>query len=205
MYATVPDINLTMAASDTYEALLKKIRTSNLNFRIEQSPFSAIISLKKSLVKDKTGQMLKPPLPDSALLQKVQSDNQNLSKKIDHLENIVKSINSDLENSVQDCESAYKTISKLQYELNTARLPEENIKKEEIDEIDEIEEIKVTNATLAEVNASLQKEISHLKVDLEQSNIEKSIHEDRKKEFEHQIENLKYKHQLLELNFIVFY
>ena len=156
MYATVPDINLTMAASDAYEALLKKIRTSNLNFRIEQSPFSAIISLKKSLVKDKTGQMLKPPLPDSALLQKVQSDNQNLSKKIDHLENIVKSINSDLENSVQDCESACKTISKLQYELNTARLPEENIKKEEIDEI---EEIKVTNATLAEVNASLQKEI----------------------------------------------
>ena len=34
-----------------------------------------------------------------------------------------------------------------------------------------------------------------MKVDLEQNNIEKSIHEDRKKELEHQIENLKYKHQ----------
>ena len=44
---------LAMVASNSFESILKKIRTSNLNFNMQLTPFSAVISLRKSFVKDK--------------------------------------------------------------------------------------------------------------------------------------------------------
>ena len=41
-----------MMASIAFDNILKEIQTSNLNFQLQVSPFSAQISLKKSLVKD---------------------------------------------------------------------------------------------------------------------------------------------------------
>ena len=41
--------------------ILDQIKSSNLNFQLSLSPFSAQISLKKSLVKDRSGNCLLPP------------------------------------------------------------------------------------------------------------------------------------------------
>ena len=113
-----------MAASETFDTLLKQVQTSNLNYRIEQSPFSAVISLKKSLLKDKSGNFLMPPQPDSVLLHQAKVDNHALVQKIYQLENVVNSIKNDYENVVLDCENAYKTISKLEHELESTRFKE---------------------------------------------------------------------------------
>jgi hypothetical protein len=55
------DKNPTMLASSTFDAIIKQIQTSHLNFHLQISPFSAIISLKKTLIKDKSGTFLLPP------------------------------------------------------------------------------------------------------------------------------------------------
>ena len=48
------DENLTMLATEAFDQILETIRTSCLNFQMQISPFSAVISLKKSLIKDKS-------------------------------------------------------------------------------------------------------------------------------------------------------
>ena len=52
-------------ASIAFDRILQEIQTSNLNFQLQISPFSAQISLKKSLVKDKDGSCRLPPSESS--------------------------------------------------------------------------------------------------------------------------------------------
>ena len=49
-----------MAASKTLEMILDQVKMSNLNFHIQHSPFSAIISIKSTFVKNKEGVSLNP-------------------------------------------------------------------------------------------------------------------------------------------------
>ena len=49
------ELNPTMTARKTFDSILQQIQFSNLNFRIELSPFAANIFLKKTPVKDKSG------------------------------------------------------------------------------------------------------------------------------------------------------
>ena len=50
-------------ASYTFDKILRDIQSSNLNFQMQVSPFSALISLKKSIVKEKDGSYRAPVLP----------------------------------------------------------------------------------------------------------------------------------------------
>ena len=52
--------NPEMLADQTFKNIIDGIQNSNLNFQLQVSPFSAFISLKKSLVKDKSGSYLQP-------------------------------------------------------------------------------------------------------------------------------------------------
>ena len=52
-----------MLASKAFDNLLQQIQTSSLNYQIQISPFSALISLKKSLIKDKAGFPQLSPTP----------------------------------------------------------------------------------------------------------------------------------------------
>ena len=53
-------INPTMLASQNFNSILEQVQSSCLNFQIQVSPFSAIIHLKKSFIKDKSGKLLLP-------------------------------------------------------------------------------------------------------------------------------------------------
>ena len=55
--------NSTMVAA-AFDNILQTIRSSNLNFRLELSPFAANILLKKTLVKNKSGIPLLPCVPN---------------------------------------------------------------------------------------------------------------------------------------------
>ena len=50
-----------MLASTVFYKIIGQIQSSNLNFQLHLSPFSAKISLKKSWVRDRTGAPLLPP------------------------------------------------------------------------------------------------------------------------------------------------
>merc|ERR1712208_21320 len=55
------DLNLTMAASELFESIIDQVRSSNLNFQIQMTPFSANIVIKKTFIKDNSGFPLLPP------------------------------------------------------------------------------------------------------------------------------------------------
>ena len=50
-----------MLASNVFYKIIDQIQSSNLNFHLQLSPFSAKISLKKSLIRGKAGALLLPP------------------------------------------------------------------------------------------------------------------------------------------------
>ena len=60
-----------MEASATFDCLLMQVQNSKLNFKVDLSPFSAVISLKKTFIKDRFGnvQLLAPDLPRLNCLQ----------------------------------------------------------------------------------------------------------------------------------------
>ena len=68
---TDSDFNPTMAAYKTFDQILECVKSSNLNFCLQLSPFSANISIKKTAVKDKSGVPLIPRFHAPDLLEKL--------------------------------------------------------------------------------------------------------------------------------------
>ena len=107
-----------MAATKAFDKILDCVKSSNLNFCLQLSPFSANISLKKTLIKDKAGFYLNPPEePDLSLPKKHGLVDVEKAKKITELEHIIADLRVQLEESQTDREHAYETINKLKGEL----------------------------------------------------------------------------------------
>ena len=49
------DSDFTMIAVNSFNAIVSQVQNSGLNYQLQMSPFSAFISLKKSLVRDMSG------------------------------------------------------------------------------------------------------------------------------------------------------
>ena len=135
------DSSPTMAASKVFDQILECVKSSNLNFCLQLSPFSANISLKKTLVKDKYGTYLNPRVPDPYLLDKYVREKTELSEKV-----------KDLEIAVDDLQlrlaRAYETISEFESNLH--------IKQEVIDTRQNDHELQIRKK-LSEIS-NLEKE-----------------------------------------------
>ena len=81
------DLDTTMLAKNAFDEILEMIKTSNLNFQMNLSPFSASISLKKSLIRGKFGIVLAltPVNPASQKEFSIYYENAELVKKNEHL------------------------------------------------------------------------------------------------------------------------
>jgi hypothetical protein len=101
----------TMCLNQVFESLLNSVKSSNLNFHIQQTPFSAVISIKKSTVKDKFGSNLQPP-PSSGsdMFASLKTENHALLDRVAHLEKYVRSLQNDLEEEVNENETTHKKI-----------------------------------------------------------------------------------------------
>ena len=53
--------NPTMLAAESFNHILKEVQILCLNFHLQISPFSAVISIKKSFIRDKSGEVVLPP------------------------------------------------------------------------------------------------------------------------------------------------
>jgi hypothetical protein len=105
MYGTPnSDVNFTMAASQAFEGIINQVVSSNLDFCLEQSPFSVIIHLKKSVIKNKSGTLPSPPPTLSVQPLQVQSDNFRQAQKIINLESVIKSFKRDSDNRILELE-----------------------------------------------------------------------------------------------------
>ena len=78
-------------ASCIFDNILQEIQVSNLNYQIQLSPFSALISLKKSFIKEKDGSLRlpMPPLSSSHRGSRLETDlnarNMKLEKDLETL------------------------------------------------------------------------------------------------------------------------
>ena len=121
-------------AQATFEHLILQVQKSNLNYKLELSPFSAVVYLKKSLIKDRFGNVLLP-LPfdiETSLVHRLQAEKQFLSQKILHHEAVMNSLRSDYENAVNNSEETHAVNKKLETEINHLQsiLERVQIKKE---------------------------------------------------------------------------
>ena len=106
--------NSAMLTLNTYENIIDQIRSSGLNFQMQMSPFSAQISLKRSLVKERCGVNRLP------LVTKVSEVNQNRpqSEKLEcviakltarnlELEKMLETLKCEFATSIENCRHAF--------------------------------------------------------------------------------------------------
>ena len=93
-----------MEASQIYDDILNQIQTSSLNYKLELSPFYAVISLKKSFIKDKSGNILHSQFYEPNHLQLGQTESQRLLDQNIRLQKQVDSLKIDYKNAADKCE-----------------------------------------------------------------------------------------------------
>ena len=148
------ELDLKMAANQTLEMLLDQVKSSNLNFHLQQSPFAATISIKTSFVKDKAGVSLHPHYH----LLSPNSDNKKLVAQISNLKKENSSLREDVEGALGDSETAHNNAQLLENKLGAVTL---------------------LNKKLEQENQKLENEASEIRVELEKLKTDKNMLDDR--------------------------
>ena len=77
--------DLKMAVDATFSSIISEIQLSNLNFSLQITPFSAYITLKKSVIKDQNGVQAVPSPPILFLLQQAHQKMAELREETEQL------------------------------------------------------------------------------------------------------------------------
>ena len=188
------DRTSTMLAVNAYEKIINEIRSSNLNYQIQMSPFSACISLKRSLIKDKSGTPYLPP--ETSPAQHVSKPNleaavATLTAKNLALESSLKDLKDDYNRAVVNCKESHQKmnlikeeksaikneeaenkllIDNLKYELD--KMITDNMKLEEKVKIQEGElcELEKKMKVKNEIASTLNKQLSDVRKKTEKEN-----------------------------------
>ena len=167
------DRNPTMVAKRKFDIILEQIQTSNLNFQLQVSPFSAFISLKKTLVKDKFGVPFIPPEAVS-LSTGNDSDIAVLVAKNNKLEREYESLRQNYEDAIDDSEASHKEIAFLKNQTQHVKIePEETLQSELSESKKLVDNLNYKIIQLAKKTEDNEKLIEKQKVeinDLERSN-----------------------------------
>ena len=154
------DFNPAMLASHAFETIIDKIRNSNLNFQLQLSPYSAQISLKNSLVTEKTGAYRRPPPPTC------DSDTAAITRKNMELENELGQLKAQYNHAVEDCEKANTKIKYLEAEFERVAIKHKNDDDDNIGEIEtlqvEIKRLVAENMKYSELVEEQKQEINDL-------------------------------------------
>ena len=109
------DEDPTMAVTRTFDSILEQILSSNFNFQLQISPFSANISLKKSPIKDKSGASVLPsPTVASCPHPPITATIAALASKNLKLENYLAILENQYVHAVEDSEAAHLRIKFLE-------------------------------------------------------------------------------------------
>ena len=150
-----------MCANNAAAAIISAVKKSNLNYYIQESPFSLVINIRKTFVKNKDGHILYPPPPSDT------TDDTNEEKvKIKKLERETSNLGIQLEKAKAENLAAYEKVKKFKTE-------NESLKKKN-DEIQEnIYTLKSVKDAANKTVKSKEKELASLKV--KNNNIEEEI------------------------------
>ena len=133
------DQNPAMLASNMFYQILNQIQSSNLNFHLQQTPFSAQISLRKSLMRDKSGKYLLPFIPDYESKANVKNENEGKASELKaladqniKLKNDLSALQKNHKDVVNDCVNARETIEALNSQLKATKPSKSDVDKAEI-------------------------------------------------------------------------
>ena len=160
-----------MSASETFENLLKLVQSSFLNFKIELSPFSATIYLKKSYIKNQHGTPLLPPpgqdhaivAPHDVRVQELIIENESLKvkmnaavKETEKCSDIIENLKNQIGEKQQEIDGLIlnnKELEKTRIELarNYEKHVEMKVEKEVL--VNKIEELQSESRAAQETHA----------------------------------------------------
>ena len=103
--------DVAMFAANKFDQILDIVKNSHLNFQLQLSPYSAVISLKKTVIKDKSGAPVLPPT--SYTTQPSGRPVETLIEKNKKLENELVCMQSTYDELVQKYNSACLSLSRL--------------------------------------------------------------------------------------------
>ena len=170
--------NPEMLADQAFSNILDGIQKSNLNFQLQVSPYSAFISLKKSLVKDRSGSILLPPPSLATAPTPLSSSTFNVNDaerdvKINKLENdliIQKNINDDAmnkyENALEQLKFCEEKFTKLEKESKALKQENRSLSTKLENKTLEINQLKSSVAELSKDKNVLSVALKSMKQDL---------------------------------------
>jgi len=106
------DSDVTMLATNSFNNILQQIQNSSLNYHLQVTPFSALVSLKKSFIKDKTGKPILPPHLNNAARMNMQERSSDDNKKLVQLQELAQ-LRKQCADLSLELSKAYKTIDSL--------------------------------------------------------------------------------------------
>ena len=116
-----------MSASIMFDYSLNSDKSSNLNFHIQQTPFAAVILIKKTLVHYQLGQFMNPPTLDSNIVTSLKAENHELCNRIEKLEKYASPLKNGLE---EELDSGEKGNLKYEKIVKEKEMENNNLKSE---------------------------------------------------------------------------
>ena len=117
-------------AAIKFENILNQIRSSSLNFQMSVTPFTAVIHLKKSITKDKSGNFLH----QSTFVNRTNGD-----LEVDELRTKNLALEQEIANLKSSCSKASKSLAEIERKLEILNRQHENVNMEIYDDEDEEE------------------------------------------------------------------
>ena len=168
--------NPAMLALNTYESVIDQIRSSGLNFQLQLSPFSAQISLKRSLVKERSGVLrCPPPLKKEPSVHDQENRRENLKlvetdvytlernilvKKEAEEDNQIESFKNELNKLIIENTKCNEKLKEQEAEICTLKIEntkcEETLKEKDAEIFDLEKIVKVKNEVANRLNQQLR-------------------------------------------------
>ena len=178
--------DLKMSIDATFSSIISVIQLSNLNFSLQITPFSAYITLKKSVIKDENGVQAVPLPPILFLLQQAhqsvaqhREENEQLKLKIDVVEKDEDTLVNDKEALIKAVAVSNNNLAALNASINILNAKLDAAEKK----ITEINSAKNSSeANLKETKRNHQQEINHANsviksLEKHGKGVEKEIHD----------------------------
>ena len=135
-----------MAAKEAFESILNQVQSSCLNFKIEMSPFSAVIYLKKSFIKNQNGDTVLPPAEIAT--------ERNVAVK--HLEQEKNILEMKIVKATQESKACHEALDNMKKEIDQKEKMLENLVKSKNNTE---EEMKYVNTELYETKFELTRQL----------------------------------------------
>ena len=152
------DLNQTMGADTIFDDLIDMIRNSCLNYQVQMSPFSAVISIKKSFIKNRNGCCIIPTSSSTVTKAKKTEDAlKTLEIKHDELLKTIVSENEKYQHELQLKNDHIKKVESENEQLRALLVAKDDEYRNKLAHQNEL--ISKLNSELQESNAMLCQQI----------------------------------------------